>query len=102
MLFASINSLKFETTSRRDDLISICYILIYLIDNRILSFINNVQDMSLVQKFKYVRKQKFSHCAMDLCGNSETHPKTYRLYKFVDDIFNLKFDETPNYSKLIF
>jgi casein kinase I family protein HRR25 len=32
MLFASKHSFKFEVTSRRDDLLALCYVIIYLID----------------------------------------------------------------------
>ena len=32
MLFSSVNQLKFKTTSRRDDLISLCYMLIFLLN----------------------------------------------------------------------
>ena len=32
LIFASTNALEFCTTSRRDDLISVCYILIYLLN----------------------------------------------------------------------
>ena len=39
MLFASKNAFNFLMTSRRDDLIALCYLLIYLIDENQLKFI---------------------------------------------------------------
>jgi hypothetical protein len=58
--------------------------------------------MSLNDKFKCIKKRKQKMTAKDLCGNAETHPKTYRLYKFVGEIMNLEFSDTPNYAKIRF
>jgi hypothetical protein len=33
MIFGSLNQLNFMTTSRRDDLISLCYMMIYMLNN---------------------------------------------------------------------
>ena len=33
MIFASLNQLNFKITSRRDDIISLCYLLIYMLNN---------------------------------------------------------------------
>ena len=32
MIFSSINAFNFETLSRRDDLISLCYLLVFILD----------------------------------------------------------------------
>ena len=37
--FASKNAFDFHKTSRRDDLISLCYLLIYCMDNKSLTFL---------------------------------------------------------------
>ena len=41
MMFASVNQLKFLTTSRVDDLMSLCYMLVYLLNNK--NLYTNVQ-----------------------------------------------------------
>lgn len=33
LIFASVNALNYDTLSRRDDLISLCYVLVYLMDD---------------------------------------------------------------------
>ena len=38
LLFASVNQFEFKSTSRRDDLISLCYFLVYLFNNRNVRF----------------------------------------------------------------
>lgn len=55
MLFASKNSFKFLRTSRRDDLISLVYILIFMIDIDRLKFINEVEGIAKKEKFKIIK-----------------------------------------------
>ena len=42
MLFASKNAFDFTMMSRRDDLIGLCYVLVYLLDENQLGFINSI------------------------------------------------------------
>lgn len=102
MMFASKYSFNFVQTSRRDDLISLCYILIYLIDEIQLGYINRVSGLSKKEKFKTIKKIKLQQTARDLCGSENTSPDTYRLTEFVQEVFNMKFEEEPNYNKLRF
>lgn len=60
MLFASKNAFKFEMTSRRDDLIALCYLLIYLIDENQLGFIAQVEGMSKKEKFLFIKSKKLN------------------------------------------
>jgi serine/threonine protein kinase len=55
MLFASKNSFKFLRTSRRDDLISLVYILIFMMDIDRLKFINEVEGIAKKEKFKIIK-----------------------------------------------
>jgi hypothetical protein len=55
MLFASKNSFKFLRTSRRDDLISLVYIIIFMIDIDRLKFINEVEGIAKKEKFKIIK-----------------------------------------------
>ena len=60
MLFASKNAFDFSLMSRRDDLIALCYVLIFLIDEKMLGFIQNIQNMNKKQKFKYIKNYKMN------------------------------------------
>jgi hypothetical protein len=68
MLFASKHAFEFNVTSRRDDLISLCYILIYMVNESQLKFISQVVGMSKKKKFKFIKQSKLSMTAEDLCG----------------------------------
>ena len=81
--FCSINNMMGNECSRRDDLISIGYILLYLtIDN--LPW-ENVKDVETIIKMKTL-------------GNLETCNNT--LKKYLNYCYLLKFTETPNYDYL--
>lgn len=57
-IFASYNQMCMNTTSRKDDLISLFYILIYLIDES-LPFIHLGDDLkSINQQFKDIKEEK--------------------------------------------
>lgn len=58
--------------------------------------------MSISEKFKCIKKHKQQMNTRDLCGSIDTHPKTYRLFDFINEIMIYDFEETPNYSKLVF
>ena len=58
MLFASKNAFDFTMMSRRDDLIALCYVLNYLIDENRLGFINQIQGMNKKQNFKFIKCYK--------------------------------------------
>lgn len=60
MMFATLSQFKFESTSRRDDLISLCYLLVYLInDSKVPFSIENFEAQKSVSAlFKQVKKVK--------------------------------------------
>jgi hypothetical protein len=102
LLFASKNSFDFVATSRRDDLISLCYLLIYLVDENQLGFIKEVEGLSKKKKFKLIKNVKASITPRELCGTAAKNPETYRLEDFITEVMSIKFDEVPPYSKLRF
>jgi len=79
MLFASKYVFNFTMTSRRDDLISLCYLLIFLMDENQLGIITQVEGMGKKEKFKYIKNHKLAMTAEQLCGTEETKPETCRL-----------------------
>lgn len=106
MIFASKNAFNMQTQSRRDDLISLCYFLLYLVDGD-LAFLEqnsesskeNSQDASK-QREEFLRIQKFKNQLTPelLCAS----PESKHFLRFINLIFSLKFEETPNYEKLRF
>ena len=58
MMFASVNAFNFKPTSRRDDLISLSYLLIYLLNPNQLTFVKEVKDMNINQKFNHIKEKK--------------------------------------------
>ena len=53
MLFSSVRQLSFMRTSRRDDLISLCYLLVYLLNNQ--KFPDKLQKKGAAQKLPIER-----------------------------------------------
>lgn len=102
MLFASKNSFKFLRTSRRDDLISLVYILIFMIDIDRLKFINEVEGIAKKEKFKIIKDLKLAMSINDLCGKDLKESQAYLISEFVKNVMELKFEEEPNYGKLKF
>ena len=66
-MFSSLNVLKFQTPSRRDDLISLCYLLSYLLNEGHLKDMDFGKDKDQVEAFKYVVKTKKGHTLGDMC-----------------------------------
>lgn len=94
MIFSSLNQLNFISTSRRDDLIGLCYMLVYLLKGGVVQFTaNHLEDQK--EAFKYIKQVKQDLPTLDLVGppNSSTWP----LLEFINQIFQLKYDEEPTY-----
>ena len=96
-MFASKNQFEFKTPTRRDDLISLCYLLIYLIDPNQLGFIQQVTNMSAIDKFNHIKQKKVLTTARLLCTY---HNASSKLFDFVSEVFSYNFNERPDYSKL--
>ena len=96
MLFASRNAFLMKTCSRRDDLISLCYCLIFFLDMKNLRIIENVNNESVVAQFKHIQKMRSRQSVDDLCRSEPTKD----LREFVGQIFRLKYDEQPDYDNL--
>jgi hypothetical protein len=90
--------------SRRDDLISLAYLLIYIVDGD-LEFMkgqcesgddDNMSSNS--DEFIKIGKAKLSMRPKDICPSFESQ----QMLPFIQEIYSLRFDEEPNYSKLNF
>jgi len=89
--YASVHAHLGRTGSRRDDLESLAYTLIFLLRGRL-----PWQGYQGDNKGFLVSKKKMSTSPESLCGIC---PQSFR--QFVEYVVNLKFDEEPNYAKCI-
>lgn len=91
--YASINSLKGNPISRKDDMITFCYFFLNLCvgslpwDNANKNNNNNEEIIKMKEKY----------CVKKLCGNSNKE-----IFFIYNDVKNLKFNETPNYDSYIY
>ena len=102
MIFASKNAFNYQTQSRRDDLISLCYFLLYLVDGD-LSFLQNEQEDDqpcewMQEEFNKIKTMKNSLTVEMLAESDEGK----RLIPFISEVFSLGFEDTPDYDKLRF
>ena len=91
LLYSSINAMKGKELSRRDDLISLGYMLVYLIKR------------NLPWKFDNTSKIKFFEILnlKETDGNGELFNQIpSEFIEFIKYSKNLKFEEDPNYSYL--
>ena len=86
-LFSSINALKGFETSRRDDLESIAYMIIYLMKGK-LPWENEIEINEIYRIKRYIKME-------DLCKNI---PKG--IMDFIRYVRNLEFEEKPDYDYL--
>ncbi|CAN6811606.1 casein kinase 1-like protein HD16 [Brassica napus] len=89
--YASVNAHLGRTGSRRDDLESLAYTLIFLLKGRL-----PWQGFQGDNKSFLVSKKKMSTSAELMCCFC---PPPFKL--FLEAVTNMKFDEEPNYGKLI-
>ena len=95
MIFASLNQLDFKTTSRRDDLLSLCYFLLYLFNQGTLPGININSKLNATDTFLEARKAKYGYKVDDFCSG-----RAKILEEFFKVIFGLRFKDTPDYEQL--
>lgn len=98
MVFASPSQFQFLTTSPRDDLISLSYLLVYLYKGKNSSFICKSRGLSHRQVFNSVRDTKKNLTADQLCG--PPHHPCWQLRDFIDEVFKLKFQQPIDYNRL--
>lgn len=89
--YASVHAHLGRTTGRRDDLESLAYTLLFLAKGRL-----PWQGLQGDNKGFCVCKKKMSSSAEGLCMN--LHPA---FKDFTEFVLNLKFDEEPNYNRMI-
>ena len=95
MVFASLNQLKFYSTSPRDDLISLFYLLVFILKSGSMPGFKYYEEVDKNVQFKQIKTAKESQKLNDLCfGNSK------ELSGFMREVFSYRFNDTPNYDLL--
>ena len=96
MIFATVNQFAFKVSSRRDDLISLCYMLVFLYRSGDVPFI---ADQSLCKKevFNFINNFKKETSNAELLKGI---PDNDVLLKFMDKITALEFADEPDYQGL--
>jgi len=93
LIYGSINALSGIDLSRKDDLESLSYVLIYIINGSLPW--ENMKIKNKEEKIKEILEMKNQIKAEDLCSGL---PEEIKL--FVSYINNLKFEEEPDYNYL--
>ena len=99
LMYASKNAFEFTKMSRRDDLISLVYLLIKLIDSSRLPFIEYCMDNENFEKIKDIKEKLGPN---EMCGHSLNDTRAYGLKPFVEEIMQYEFTDVPDYDKLRF
>ena len=104
LIFASKYCFNLITHSRRDDLISLSYLLLYLIDGD-LAFLtkegssqnDNVDEKQFNKaEFQRIKQLKNKMTPKMLCES----PEALTLLPFIEEVFSYEFEQAPDYSKL--
>jgi hypothetical protein len=96
LAFASHNAFNKISLSRRDDLISMCYLLVFLFNGK-RTWEQEECEVSPISLFTKVSTIKKSMMPLKLCVGSSR-----KLLPFTEEVFKYGFSETPDYSKLKF
>ena len=96
MAMSSKYSMSFYTLSRRDDLISLTYLLIYMRTGQLdyLDFPGTNQDQQYI--FQHVLKRKSELTPEQLCSSA----KTLQFLPLMKKVHLMEFEEEPDYQML--
>jgi serine/threonine protein kinase len=103
LIFGSKNAFRGQRLSRRDDLISLAYLLVYIVDGDLEFMKGQCEDgednaSSNSDEFIKIGKGKLNMTPEDICPSAESR----ELVPFIQEVYSLGFSEEPNYSKLNF
>lgn len=96
--FTSLEVLCKQTPSRRDDLKSLVYLILFMLEDNPFSQSNSINYTNVFILFKHNLELKTKYN----CKKLQSHPSLKFLSRFIGEIWKLKFDEEPNYNKLHF
>ena len=91
--YLAINANKGFEQSRRDDLESLAYMLIYLSKNSLPWMGIEKQDLDKIKKYKLVLKNKIKISTEELCSGL---PQGF--FRYLNYVKKLEFEQEPNYT----
>lgn len=94
-IYLSANAMAFKTQSRKDDLISMMYSLVYLVNETTDWAYEHITDIE--EQRDCIYKFKKNATPEDICSG-----EAYALTPILKMIYNLRYDEDPNYEKIVF
>ena len=97
LFYSSLNQLNFNSQSRRDDLISLSYMISSLLNEGKLNNLTSNDQKSQVECFHAVLKAKQDMTIKEMCGN---YHNSVNLRSFFEHVFSLNFKEEPDYERL--
>lgn len=97
ILFGSQHQLKYNRTSRRDDLHSLVYLMFFLLNGQTLPGLKTILKMKLntKQTLEEVCKLKEKHLLTEWCTG-----RAKPLFSFCLEVQNITFDGEPDYQRL--
>ena len=95
-MFSTINQLSFLSTSRKDDLVSLCYLLVFLLNEGDVPYSsrNFTNELTISKNFKKAKKIKQTFNLQNAVRNRP------RILEFVESIQKLGHYQKPNYESL--
>lgn len=96
--FSSFNQLDVKSTSRRDDLHSLIYMLVYMLNRGTIPCIQEAlrsNPGNLKKRLAEVRASKKSNTLSSMCVG-----RAQALERLSDEISKLGFEDKPNYAKM--
>jgi hypothetical protein len=94
-VYGSASQLDFFVTSRKDDLHSLVYLLVYLFRGKEFLGVPYYREHNPRAQLKMIKKAKISMSVNELCQGESAC-----LREFAKEVFAYSFEEQPDYSKL--
>lgn len=98
MLFLSLSTLNFYSTSRRDDLYGVCYMILYMLCHNNLPMLSIPANIKIDndKRMRFIKTYKESFSLNRMCST----PKSIDLSYFCMHVENMQYDTEPNYRRL--
>ena len=95
MAYASIYQMEYNVTSRKDDLVSLVYLLLSLLENQSFTGFQNLNRGSEKDRFRLTYRAKIRVSQVEMCKGQASG-----LRDFAAHINQMGFYDTPDYPKL--
>lgn len=97
-LFASLNACRGNIQSRRDDIESVFYLLVYLLNNQKLPW-SNINPLS--ENCSFSLREALQHRLRKVHTMHLFQQIPFQLQRCLKDVMTISFEEAPPYDKII-